>query len=75
MKMSKQHYFVIFGERNKDGNIEWHLDTEIPVNSEEGDKPIYNTETSEWESIEKNHHEDAAMMSVLLSTLKNSWGD
>ena len=65
--MSNQHYFVIFGQRNNAGVIEWNVDTEMPLAS--GDDPVYNSEKNEWESIEHNHHEDAHITADLISRL------
>ena len=65
--MSNQHYFVIFGQRNNAGVIEWNVDTEMPLAS--GDNPVYNPEKNEWESIEDNHHEDVHITDDLISRL------
>lgn len=63
--MSKQHYFLIFGERDETGFITWHLDAETQINI--NDAPIYNTQTGDWETIEENQEEDRNMVNDLMT--------
>jgi hypothetical protein len=65
VSVTKQHYFIIFGQRNNEGVIEWSADTEMSLDNGHEDRPIYNTETSEWESLQGNEEEDGRMFTEL----------
>lgn len=62
--MSKQHYFLVVGERDKTGFITWHVDAETQINI--NDAPVYNTKTRDWETIEENIEEDRNMLNDLI---------
>jgi hypothetical protein len=69
--VSKQHYFVIYGERADDGVIEWRIDADMPVNMD--DLHIYNTEAGEWEDIIDNQEEDLSFTNELLKILAKDY--
>lgn len=71
--MTKQHYFLIVGERDDAGFIQWTMDAETQINI--NDAPIYNTETGEWESIGDNQEEDRAMVNDLLALFSGEYSE
>ena len=62
--MSKQHYFVIYGERDSDGFIHWSIDADMLLES--GPNPVWNADTDQWESIDENKEEDRNMLNDLM---------
>lgn len=64
--MSKQHYFVIFAERNGMGKVKWKIDNAAFSATH---KPVYNTKTGEWESIYENEKEDDLISEELVEKL------
>ena len=49
--MPKEHYFVISGTLDSDGNVHWYIDTEMQINILGPDVNVFDVETGEWEDV------------------------
>lgn len=71
--MSKEHYFVVVGELNLDGIIDWSIATEYSVSPEGPEYSIWNNDDQEWERVIDNAPEDNVMFNELKNILSKDY--